>query len=60
MTHWSGTVTTMDAADYVVDTDALPGLIVPAYGETWPSFTPRPAGAVRIQIESRRAATERR
>jgi len=48
-TDSAGTVMTMDAADYIVDTDALPGLIVPAYGETWPSFTPRPAGAVRIR-----------
>ena len=48
-TDSTGTVTTVDAADYVVDMDAMPGVIVPAYGETWPSFTPRPTGAVRVR-----------
>lgn len=37
-------------ADYIVD---LPrALIMPTYGNTWPSFTPWPSGAVMIQFTS--------
>jgi uncharacterized phiE125 gp8 family phage protein len=35
--------------DYVSDTDKIPALIMPEYGDTFPSFTPYPSGAVRIR-----------
>lgn len=42
-----GTETTIDSADYRVQTDHEPGYVEPAYGESWPS-TRDQAGAVRI------------
>jgi len=45
-----GTETTLDASKYIADTDSEPGRIVLAYGESWPSFTPYPVGAVRIRF----------
>jgi hypothetical protein len=35
--------------DYYVDTTRHPGVIMPAYGKSWPSFTPRVSGAVLIR-----------
>lgn len=32
-----GVLQTMDAADYTLDADTLPGLVFPAYNVTWPS-----------------------
>ena len=46
-----GVLTTQDDADYVVDTDSVPGRILPAYGKTWPSTLDYP-GAVRVQFEA--------
>jgi len=44
-----GTTHTMPEADYIADTDSQPGRLVLAYDASWPSFTPYPTGAVRIQ-----------
>lgn len=43
----TGTETTW--TDYVSDVDKLPALIMPEYGDSFPSFTPYPSGAVRIR-----------
>lgn len=48
-TDSSGTVTTWDPSSYIVNTDAMPGGITPAYGQTWPSYTPQPTASVRIR-----------
>lgn len=44
----SGTPTTWDPANYVIDTKSKVGRIVPAYGQWWPSFAPYPINAVSI------------
>lgn len=45
-----GVITTMVLnTDYIADTDSEPGRILPPYGQTWPSFTPWPANAIRIR-----------
>ena len=44
-----GTVETVDAADYIVDTDSEPARIVPAVDETWPSDSLYPVNAVRVR-----------
>lgn len=44
-----GILSTLDASEYVVDTDTTPGRIIPAYGKTWPSTLPYP-GSVRVQF----------
>lgn len=33
----AGALQTMDAADYVLDSDTIPGWVLPAYGVSWPS-----------------------
>jgi uncharacterized phiE125 gp8 family phage protein len=38
----------VDAADYFVDTAR--GLLMPAYGTSWPSFTARPSSAVLVRF----------
>lgn len=43
----AGAETTLDAADYVVDTESLPARIVPAFGLVWPSVQSMPS-AVRV------------
>lgn len=48
-TDSSGAVTTWDPANYIVNTDAMPGVISPVYGGTWPSYTPQPTASVRIR-----------
>lgn len=42
--------TTFTASKYIVDTNNEPGQIVLAYGESWPTFTPRPINAVEIRF----------
>lgn len=42
-------LTTLDAGEYVVDTDSTPGRVMPAYGKTWPSTLDYP-GSVRVQF----------
>ena len=43
-----GAQQTLDALLYAVDTDSEPGLVVPAYGESWPS-TRDEVNAVRVR-----------
>lgn len=45
----AGILQTMDAADYSLDADTLPGWILPAYGEAWPD-TISAANAVIIRF----------
>jgi uncharacterized phiE125 gp8 family phage protein len=42
-------VTTWNASNYIVNTDSMPGCIIPAYNVTWPVFTAYPMGAVRVR-----------
>lgn len=48
-TDSDGTVNTWTSSSYIVNTDAMPGVITPAYGQTWPSYTPQPTASVRIR-----------
>lgn len=41
--------TTLSSTLYVTDTHSRRGAIKPAYGETWPSFTPRPFNPIIIR-----------
>ena len=36
--------------DYIVDTKRHPGVVMPAYGESWPSFTAWPSSPVLIRF----------
>lgn len=47
-----GDETTWDSSYYVSNLDVIPEKIYPAYGQTWPSFTPYPSGAVRIRYQA--------
>lgn len=49
-TDSAGGATVWPSNKYLVDASSRPGRIVPAYGETWPSFTPRPINAVAIRF----------
>ncbi len=51
----TGTDTTWGAGNYVFDTYG--GRVAPAYGLTWPSFTPYPLSAVRIRYKAGLAIT---
>ena len=51
-----GTDNTLSSSLYVVDTAY--GRVTPAYGESWPSFTPWPLSAVKIQYTAGRTTTE--
>jgi len=46
-----GTLTTMDAADYIVDGDSVPGRIAPATDTFWPATQFRPT-AVRVRFRA--------
>ena len=46
----AGTNITLDASNYVMSTRGILGRICPAYGKTWPSFTPYPLDAVVIKF----------
>lgn len=48
-TDSSGTETTWDPANYIADTDSVPGRVVLAYNVSWPLTALRPAGAIRIR-----------
>jgi uncharacterized phiE125 gp8 family phage protein len=53
-----GNVTALVAdTDYIVDTAKQPGVIMPAYGESWPSFTPWPSSAVTVRHTAGFSAT---
>lgn len=41
---------TLASNKYIVDINSEPGQVVLAYGESWPSFTPRPVNAVEIRF----------
>jgi uncharacterized phiE125 gp8 family phage protein len=43
--------------DYIVDTSKQPGIVMPAYSKSWPSFTPYPSSAVLIRFSSGYAAS---
>lgn len=45
----TGVVTDVPAADYIADTDSIPGRVVLAYGSSWPSFTAYPSNPIRIR-----------
>lgn len=47
-----GTETTWATNQYVGDTRSKPGSVAPVYGVAFPSFTPRPSSAVRIQYRA--------
>lgn len=47
-----------EGTDYIVDTAKHPGVVMPAYGETWPSFTPWPSSAVLVRFTSGLASTD--
>ena len=51
-TDKDGTEHTVDADNYIVDTDSEPGRIVPAYGKSWPTDTLEPINAVRIRYKA--------
>jgi len=51
-TDKDGTEHTVDADDYIVDTDSEPGRIVLAHGKYWPTDTLVPANAVRIRYRA--------
>lgn len=46
----AGTQTTWDTSDYIVDTESVPGRIVPAYGKSWPTTTLYPVNPIEIQF----------
>ena len=44
-----GTITTLTVAtDYITSIRGVVGRVVPAYGKSWPSFTPYPLDAILI------------
>jgi uncharacterized phiE125 gp8 family phage protein len=56
-TDSAGTVTTISSGDYVVSTRGMLGRVAPAYGKSWPSFTPYPLDAIVIQYSCGYGAT---
>jgi uncharacterized phiE125 gp8 family phage protein len=46
---WQGVETTINSADYIVDTASKPGRVWLAYGKCWPSATLRPGPAIRVR-----------
>ncbi|MFW9804857.1 MAG: hypothetical protein ACFFFC_19530 [Candidatus Thorarchaeota archaeon] len=49
----TGSPTTLtENTDYIVDVNQQPGVIVPAYGKVWPSFTAWPSSPILIQFTS--------
>lgn len=45
-----GNTSTFSSASYIVNTDADPGKVVLAYGESWPSTSLYPTGAITVQF----------
>ena len=41
---------TMSSAEYLVDTDSVPGRIVLGYGESWPSVTLSPSNPIEVEF----------
>lgn len=52
-----GTVTTISASDYIVDTTSVPPRIVPAYGLTWPTCRDQPRSVKVTFVAGYAAAT---
>lgn len=50
------TTTLTEGTDYIVDTAR--GLVMPAYGTSWPSFTPWPSSAVVVTFTAGPSATD--
>lgn len=49
----AGVTTSLVAGtDYISDRAKHPGVVMPAYGKSWPSFTPWPTSAVTIRFTS--------
>jgi hypothetical protein len=48
--------TLVENTGYIVDTAR--GLVMPPYGESWPSFTPWPSSAVLVRFRSGMASTD--
>jgi uncharacterized phiE125 gp8 family phage protein len=56
-TDSDGNITTMTRnTDFIVDVDR--GIIMPPYGEAWPSFTPSPSSAILIRFTSGSASVD--
>jgi len=49
-TDSTGQETILSDSDYLVDTACEPGRVMPAYGTTWPVFTPYPSSPIRIRF----------
>lgn len=55
----SGNYTTLTAdTDYIVDASKHPGVVMPAYSKSWPSFTGWPSSAVLIRFTSGKMASD--
>ena len=58
-TDSGGTVTALtENTDYIVDTAKQPGVIMPVYGESWPTFTPWPSSPILVRFTAGLAATD--
>jgi len=58
-TDSDGTVTALtENTDYIVDTAKQPGVIMPVYGESWPTFTPWPSSPILVRFTAGLAATD--
>jgi len=57
-TDSGGDVTTLvNGTDYIVDIAKMPGIVMPPYNVTWPTFTPWPSSAILIRFTSGYAPT---
>ena len=55
----TGAVFTLNQGpDYIVDTAKMPGIVMPPYLATWPSFTPWPSSAILIRFTCGLATTD--
>jgi uncharacterized phiE125 gp8 family phage protein len=55
----AGNYTTLtEGADYIVDTSKQPGVVMPAYNTSWPSFTPWPSSSILVRFESGPSLTD--
>lgn len=50
--------TLVENTDYIVDTASHPGIVTPAYNESWPDFTAWPKGAVLIRFTAGLTSTD--
>lgn len=55
----NGDVTTLEpGTDYLVDTNKMPGLVMPPYNATWPNFTAWPTSALLIRATTGYASAD--